>query len=84
MKKRYANARDVLPPKLLRQVQRYWGGLLWVPLVDRRKLKRFADRERDRRIVREHRRGESTAALARRYCLSQERIRQIARAAKRS
>jgi hypothetical protein len=43
MKRSYANARDVLPPGLLSQVQEHWIGMLWVPsprtfYEDRKKL----------------------------------------------
>ncbi len=31
MKRSYANARGVLPPGLLAQVQEHWTGMLWVP-----------------------------------------------------
>ena len=27
----YTNAADVLPPKLLAQVQKHWQGYMWVP-----------------------------------------------------
>lgn len=83
MKKEYANARDVLPPSLLRQVQAHWQGLLWIPVRERRPRKTRADAARDRRIVRDHLRGRPTAELAEEFALSQERIRQIVRKAKR-
>ena len=31
LNRRYANAKDVLPPDLLRTVQQHFAGLLWVP-----------------------------------------------------
>ncbi len=31
VKRKYANAKDVLPPELLREVQKRVTGLLWVP-----------------------------------------------------
>ncbi len=31
MKCRYANAQDVLPPDLFREIQQHFTGLLWVP-----------------------------------------------------
>ena len=31
VKRRYANAKDVLPPELFREVQQHFTGLLWVP-----------------------------------------------------
>lgn len=73
----YANASDVLPPRLLRQIQRHWQGLLWIPLLEDRKTR--GDGQRNEQIVREHSRGISTSELAEKYSLSQERIRQIVR-----
>ena len=31
LNRRYANARDVLPPELFRTVQQHFAGLLWIP-----------------------------------------------------
>ena len=31
LNRQYANAKDVLPPDLLRTVQQHFAGLLWVP-----------------------------------------------------
>lgn len=73
----YANAADVLPPGLLRKVQQHWQGLLWIPLLEGRKTR--GDRQRNRQILLEYDRGRTTAELAEKYSLSQERIRQIVR-----
>lgn len=83
MKKEYANARDVLPPSLLRRIRAHWQGLLWIPILEGRRRKTRHDAARDRRIVRDHLRGRSTAELAQEFSLSRERIRQIVRQAKR-
>jgi len=76
----YANARKVLPADVLDALQRFFeGGLLWVPSRERRRRKTVEQADRNRRIHRDHRRGLGTSALADRYGLSTERIRQIVR-----
>jgi Mor family transcriptional regulator len=81
----YANAREALPRELLAQVQRHFeGGLLWIPVRARRRLKTSVDLERNLRIVRERRCGASTRFLAQKYGLSEERVRQIVKSAKRN
>lgn len=80
----YGNARDVLPARLLREVQkRFEGGLLWVPARARQRRKTRRDAERNRQIVRDRRSGRCARELARRHRLSVERIRQIVKEAKR-
>lgn len=32
MKPYFVNGTEVLPPDLLAQVQRYWSGLVWIPM----------------------------------------------------
>ena len=34
-KKRYANAKDVLPEELFEQIQKHYTGILWVPAPSR-------------------------------------------------
>jgi Mor family transcriptional regulator len=81
----YANAKNVLPGTLLRKVQAYFqGGLLWIPPIARRRLKTRKDAERNRRIFRDKAKGLSTTLLAEKYGLSEERIRQVLREAKRN
>ena len=77
--RKYVNAQDVLPEDLLRQVQKYCQGFIWVPVIKRTRVKTAEDDERNREIVRLHRKGERTAVLAERMGLCQERIRQIIR-----
>lgn len=79
----YANARDVLPEALLRRVQRYWAGMLWVPPPDRRRFKTRGHEERNGRMRRDRRRGLSLGSLAKKYRLSRERVRQIVASGKR-
>lgn len=76
MSETYANARDVLPPALLRKVQRHWQGMLWVPRAPKRRLRL----ERDRLLLMRYRRGGTIATLAREFGLSRERVRQICKA----
>lgn len=75
----YANAREVLPAKLLAAVQRHFeGGMLWVP----KRLGRGDTEQnlaRDEKIARSARQGMTLSALAKSYGLSAERIRQIVR-----
>jgi Mor family transcriptional regulator len=76
----YANAREILPAEILEALQRHFeGGLMWVPARERRRRKTEEQADRNRRILRDHRRGAGTSALAGRYGLSTERIRQILR-----
>lgn len=74
----YANSRDVLPETLLREVQKHWEGLLWVPPKEERRGKR--DVARNLQIVEEHRKGRDIPALADQHHLTPARIRQILRA----
>ena len=82
MRRSYANGRKVLPPLLLVEVQKHWQGMLWIPVERNRRWKTRGDELRNRKIVRGARRGLSTSELARRFALSQERIRQILRQAR--
>lgn len=76
----YANAADVLPPRLLRRIQAYWWGLLWIPSPAGGK--RQDQKLRDARIRRLHAQGLTPADLAREFHLTAERIRQIVRRGK--
>jgi Mor family transcriptional regulator len=84
MSGRHANAKDVLPPRLLLALQKYWQGSLWIPVTRARRRKTGKDAERNRRIVRAYGRGMSMRRLGQSFSLSQERIRQIVRGAKGS
>lgn len=80
---KYENARDILPPKLLRDVQSYAAGkLLYIPAIERRGWgentgyrRHLAERNRDIRQAFAH--GVSIEALAEVYSLSVETIRRI-------
>lgn len=82
---RYANARDVLPEPLVRELQKVvQGGYLYVP-KDERCHKRWGEESgyreeleaRNRRICEEHDSGVSVGELAERYGLSVHAIRKI-------
>lgn len=82
---RYRNAKDVLPPNLLRELQRYIEGqLLYVPTADERRAgwgERSGARreiaERNAEISRRYRSGWTVQELERRYHLSGDSIRKI-------
>ena len=80
---KYENARDLLPPDLLRQVQSYASGmLLYIPAIEKRGWgestgyrRQLAERNRDIRQAFSH--GVSIEALSEVYSLSVETIRRI-------
>ena len=81
----YKNAKDILPPELLREVQRYADGeLLYIPATDFAAWgERCGTRDEYRRRNDEIRRLHSALTvdqLARRFCLSEDSIRKIIRA----
>ena len=71
-RKAYANARDVLPPKLLELVQRYHSGRLWIPPPPRDGMT-----ERNEQIHRMRHDGEPVSEIAQRVGLSERRVWQI-------
>lgn len=74
----YKNAADVLPKALLREVQRYHGGMLWVPIVAP-----FHKRRNDL-IQRLRASGVTVAEIAGLCKVSERRIRQILQSLKHS
>ncbi len=71
VKRDYANAKDVLPPELLRAIQEHFTGLLWVPsdtcfYHERRKL-----------VLALKDQGISTREIARLSGVTPRRVRQI-------
>ena len=81
---KYENANNVLPPELIRQIQKYAAGkLLYIPQKDeqagwgslsgaREKL-----RKRNQRIYNEYRNGKGVGELSEEYFLSADSIRKI-------
>lgn len=80
---KYENARDIFPPELLRQIQRYVSGkAIYIPSVETKRwgessgYRRYL-RDRNRDICRAFADGQSIDALAEKFCLSVESIRRI-------
>jgi len=71
VKRDYANAKDVLPPDLLRTVQEHFTGLLWVPSDT------CFYHERRRLVLALKDQGISTREIARLSGVTPRRVRQI-------
>ncbi len=72
----YLNAKSVLPPGLLAEIQRHVCGHLWVPVAERQ-----AD-VTHRRVVQLQLAGVGTREIAELVGVSQRRVQQIVRTAK--
>ena len=72
---KHVNAKQVLPPDLLRKVQRHCSGYIYVPNRDD-----FYERQRAR-VFELHEQGVSTDEIARRVHLCRRRVQQILRGA---
>jgi len=68
---KYRNAATVMPPELLRRIQKYHEGLLYVPST--RNL------QRDKEILALRRRGLAATQIAKQVHLSRRRVLQILR-----
>jgi DNA-binding NarL/FixJ family response regulator len=68
---RHVNARDVLPKELLREVQRYCSGYIYVPSTREFYAKRRGE------IALLARRGLTVELIAERMALSERRVRQV-------
>lgn len=81
----YKNGRDVLPPRLLKELQHYiQGELLYIPKSEKSRASwgelsgtRTSIAKRNQEIYTLHRRGHSVGDLAKSYFLSDESIRKI-------
>ena len=73
------NARNVLPERLLKKVQRVYTGEIWIPILRKHKMKKKGDIERDREILRLYDQGKSLDEIANRVFVCKERVRQIVR-----
>jgi predicted transcriptional regulator len=71
VKRDYANAKDVLPPDLLRSVQEHFTGLMWVPSDT------CFYHERRRLVLALKDQGISTREIARLSGVTPRRVRQI-------
>jgi len=82
---RYVNAKDVLPPDILAQVQKYTcGALIYVPKTDDERIgwgQRSGARAqvfmRNRHITEAYKSGTAITELMHEYCLSEASIRKI-------
>ena len=72
---RYTRAEKVLPPELLKEVQKHHTGLIYVPGDPS-----FYER-RNHEVVRLHQQGLSTKEIAEKVFLSERRVQQILRGA---
>ena len=82
---KYINAKTVLPPWLVRELQRYLqGGYLYIP-ADQSRPKRWGEvsgyrqelQQRNRQIQQAYRKGASVEQLSGEYCLSVHTIHKI-------
>lgn len=81
----YLNAKEVLPPELFQEIQKYAGGnLLYVPLSEEKEKcwgevsgQRQYYKKRNRMIQNKHVYGVSVADLAKEYALSPETVKKI-------
>ncbi|GIP57394.1 hypothetical protein J15TS10_12080 [Paenibacillus woosongensis] len=81
----YKNGKDVLPPRLLKELQRHiQGELLYIPKPEQSRASwgelsgsRTSIANRNEEIFRKHRSGLSVRDLAEMYYLSDESIRKI-------
>ena len=80
---KYKNAKDILPDRLLRELQEYIsGGVLYVPSGDKKQWgensgARQYYKQRNNEIRASYEAGDSTEQLASRYQLTEEAIRKI-------
>ena len=72
----YVRADEVLPPKLVTQVQKHYTGLVYIPTS-----KEFYER-RVREVLSLHKKGFPTSAIAERVNVCQRRVQQIVRESK--
>lgn len=71
-KAQYANAKNVLPPDVLKTLQQYCSGIqLWIPPPKR------IDRERKEFVIRLHADGFAASEIARRTGVTVRRVQQI-------
>ena len=80
---KYVNAKDVLPPDVLREVQKYaTGALIYIPKTDKIGWGQLSGAreevsQRNLSITRAYKNGTSIYELMTKYCLSEASIRKI-------
>lgn len=85
----YVNGKVVLPPELMRQIQKYaQGNLVYIPKKDDKRAgwgekngTRSAIADRNNKIIEAYRKGSRLPELAAMFYLSEESIRKILRRA---
>lgn len=74
----YLNGKDVFPPALLKEIQRYaQGTCVYIPRIDKKQRQHSPLDERNRAIRREYASGQPVKALAEAYFLSPQAIYKI-------
>jgi len=80
---KYVNAKDVLPPDILSEIQKYTNGaLIYIPKTDKIGWGQLSGARaevfsRNRNIVTDYQNGTSIYELMKEYCLSEASIRKI-------
>jgi len=80
---KYVNAKDVLPPDVLSEVQKYaCGALIYIPKTDKIGWGQLSGARaeviiRNKNIMTEYQSGTSIYELMNKYCLSEASIRKI-------
>ena len=70
-KKKYANAKDVLPKELIAEIQKHYHGMLWIPSPN------VFFEERAKLVIELKSKGVQTKAIAHLAGVSTRRVRQI-------
>lgn len=74
----YRNGKEVFPPALLEEIQRYvQGTCVYIPRVGTRTRKPNGLRQRNADICRRYAGGQSVRSLSEEYCLSPQAIYKI-------
>jgi len=74
----YLNGKDVFPPELLREIQRYAQGVsVYIPRIEQMQRKPNGLRERNDQICIRYAEGETVKQLAEEYFLSPQAIYKI-------
>lgn len=74
----YLNGKDVFPPTLLKEIQRYvQGTCVYIPKKGKKTRKPSGLRERNAEICRRYAEGQAVRLLSEEYCLSPQAIYKI-------
>lgn len=81
--RKYENARDILPPELVKEIQKYVEGIqIYIPRTSRdawgsQNGTKEEIQKRNSEISRRYRSGVGIEQLSEDFCLSEERVRMI-------